>query len=188
MAAVINQYIEKLLDIVNGILYIQVGGFIMRKSIFIIMFILLQNNIFGLNIYLYNGYEDFIILKNVESINTYNDIIVFLEQRYSSQRLKIETTEIVVSDEFDQMIILDINIILDLEIWEIYNGSGHSAPILEEVFINLLQPEILRNEYNIYGIIIKLNNTFLDNINYDMIYEPMITKRMYADIFNTRNQ
>jgi hypothetical protein len=134
------------------------------------------------------GYDGFITLRNVENINTYNDIIEYLEQKYSSQKLKIETTEIVIYDKADQMIILDINIILDLEIWEIYNGSGHTAPILEEVFVNLLQPEIPRNEYNIYGIIVRLNNIFLDNIDYDRIYEPIITKRMYSDLFNTIDQ
>ena len=150
-------------------------------------------NLFGLNIYLYNDFSDdnsinFITLENDKNINSYQDIVKYFETKYKSQKLNIEISEIKIFDNTEELIILNINIILKIEEWEIFNGSHHTSPILEEIFVNLLQPEVSREEYNIFGIFVRLNGVFLDKIYYHLIYDTIITKNMYFDLFNKIDQ
>jgi hypothetical protein len=159
----------------------------MLKFIFINLFVIFAFNLYGLNIYTYNSDNSigFDIVENT-NIVSYKDVINYLEKRYEYYDLNIIADEIKITDlKGNELMFLDVNILINLPIYEIYNGPAHSSIILDEILINLVQPGYsIPAEYkNIYGLIVRLNGIFLNQIENDMIYETIITRKMYDNVW-----
>jgi hypothetical protein len=151
---------------------------------------------FGLDIYsiipyYYDDNSDDITITNHNDLFNYNDVIKYLEKKYSWYNLKLETNEMVLKDNANNSILfLDVNIITNREYQEIFRGPAHRSLLIEEIMLNLLQPKY-RNDYDrdysigyIYPIdvlIMKLNGEYLGEIGSDREYPTIFQKGDAAD-------
>lgn len=152
-----------------------------KRRLFYIFLILFSSFIFGLDKYsIEAGFDDNIKIINDKNIKNYNDIIKYLEKEHSWYNINILTKEFNVMDNNkNNLRFLVVNIISNREHYEIFSGPVHRSLLIEEIMLNLLQPA--SNNYPIDILIISLNGIFLHEIDNDMQYSSVITKRDTMD-------
>jgi hypothetical protein len=133
----------------------------------------------GVKVYRFTS-SDTISIAGNSSIRTYRDAKEYLEMIFD---VTIDIREIELSDnDSNAIIILDVDIITDKSYSEIFSGwSSHRSTLIEELWFNLLQPYLSRQEWNISALTVKLNGIFTDSFDSDITYPSLVTQNTLLD-------
>jgi hypothetical protein len=138
------------------------------------LYFVLTSALFGGDWYSFDSEN--VAISADENIRSYHDIVEYYEGQYD---ISLEVEEIIFTDSQDNTILmLEVDIITDMPSQRIFGGPAHSSLLIENIELNLLQPKLHRSKWNIYAIILKLNGIFLNELPYDMTYNPVITRSM----------